>query len=120
MDVTFREDEPYYTKKGDLDQFLDEFSPVNESDHREGEDDGVQSSDPVRGVSGEVIVGGVVPQEVEVSSSGDSGECSGDTSVEGQVEMVNDDVAVVGTITCPTGEKVNEEQGSNRSGGSNP
>ena len=120
MDVTFREEEPYYTKKGDLDQFLDEFSLVNESDHREGEDDGVQSSDPVRGVSGEVIVGGVVPQDVEVPSSGDSGEGSGDTSVEGQVEMVNDDVVVVGTILCPTGEKVNEEQGEQPKRGEQP
>jgi hypothetical protein len=40
MDVTFRETEPYYTKKGDLDQFLEEFSLVNGSDCREGEDDG--------------------------------------------------------------------------------
>ena len=120
MDVTFREEEPYYTKKGDLDQFLNEFSPVNESDRREGEDDDVQSSDPVRGVSGEVIVGGVVPQVVEVPSSGDSGEGSGDTSVEGQVEMVNDDVVVVGTIPCPTGEKVNEEQGEQPKRGEQP
>ena len=37
MNVTFREEEPYYTKKGDLDPFLEEFSSVIESDSREGE-----------------------------------------------------------------------------------
>ena len=37
MDVTFRECEPYYIKKGDLDQFLEEFSPVNTSDCGERE-----------------------------------------------------------------------------------
>jgi hypothetical protein len=36
MDVTLREFEPYYTKKGDLEQFLEEFSSVNESDSRGG------------------------------------------------------------------------------------
>ena len=38
MGVTFHEEEPYYTTKGDLDQFLEDFSPVNISDRREGED----------------------------------------------------------------------------------
>ena len=33
MDVTFHEEEPYYIRKDDLDQFLGELSPVNESDH---------------------------------------------------------------------------------------
>ena len=33
MDVTFREEESYYIRKDDLDQFLGELSPVNESDH---------------------------------------------------------------------------------------
>jgi hypothetical protein len=45
MDVTFREFEPYYTKKGDLNQFLEEFSSVNESDSREGENDYEHSSE---------------------------------------------------------------------------
>ena len=36
MDVTFREKEPYYTRKVDLDNFLEDFSLVNESDWREG------------------------------------------------------------------------------------
>ena len=36
MDVTFREEEPYYTKKCDVDPFLEEFSSVTESDSREG------------------------------------------------------------------------------------
>lgn len=42
MDVTFREFESYYTKKGDLDQ--EEFSPVNEGDNREGENGCKQDS----------------------------------------------------------------------------
>ena len=36
MDVTFHEEEPYYTKKCDVDPFLEEFSSVTESDSREG------------------------------------------------------------------------------------
>jgi hypothetical protein len=36
MDVTFREFEPYYPNKCDLDHFFDEFSSVNESDCRGG------------------------------------------------------------------------------------
>ena len=40
MDVTFRESEPYYKKEGDLEKFLDEFTPVLESDRREGESGG--------------------------------------------------------------------------------
>lgn len=43
MDMTFREFEPYYEKKGDLDQFLEELSSVNESDSREGENGCVQN-----------------------------------------------------------------------------
>ena len=34
MDVTFHEEEPYYIRKDDLDQFLEEFSLVNESDRK--------------------------------------------------------------------------------------
>jgi hypothetical protein len=32
MDVAFREEEPYYTRKVDLDNFLEDFSTVNGSD----------------------------------------------------------------------------------------
>jgi len=39
MDVAFREEESYYTKKVDLDPFLEEFSSVIESDSREGENE---------------------------------------------------------------------------------
>jgi hypothetical protein len=42
MDVTFREEDPYYTKKVDLDQLLEDFSPINGGDRREGEDDSGQ------------------------------------------------------------------------------
>ena len=34
--MTFHEEEPYYTRKVDLDNFLEDFSLVNESDRREG------------------------------------------------------------------------------------
>jgi hypothetical protein len=44
MDVTFREFVPYYTNKDDLDQFLEEFSSVTESDSREGENNYGHSS----------------------------------------------------------------------------
>lgn len=40
MDVTFREHEPYYTGRGDLSQFLEEFSASTEGDSREGENEG--------------------------------------------------------------------------------
>jgi hypothetical protein len=46
--VTFQECEPYYTKKGDLDQFLEEFSSIIESDSREGEYGCVQSGNATR------------------------------------------------------------------------
>jgi hypothetical protein len=36
MDATFQEFVPYYTNKGDLDQFLDEFSSITESVSRGG------------------------------------------------------------------------------------
>jgi hypothetical protein len=50
VDVTFQEFEPYYTRKGDLDQLL-EFSTGNESgcELNSGTNDG--------GIQGEVIVG---------------------------------------------------------------
>ena len=122
MDVTFHEEEPYYIRKDDLDQFLEEFSPINESDHREGEA-GInsQGSDPASGVSGGVIIGGIVPQDVEVigpeiSSNDechDERNCEGngddEPNIDSQEEMEDSDVVVVGTIPCPMGEKVNEK-----------
>jgi len=45
MDVTFREEEPYYTKKCDLDPFLEEFSLVTKSDSREGVNENGKNGD---------------------------------------------------------------------------
>jgi hypothetical protein len=44
MDVTFLEFVPSYTNKGDLDQFLGEFSSVTGSDSREWENNYEHSS----------------------------------------------------------------------------
>jgi hypothetical protein len=63
--MTFREEEPYYAKKDDLDQFMEDFSPVNGGDRREDEDNGGEGSDVASGTTGEVIVGGMVPQDME-------------------------------------------------------
>src|SRR6185437_5076542 len=60
MDVTFREEEPYYTKKDDLDPFLEEFSSVIESNSRERENengDNMQND----GVTHEKVVVGTIP-----------------------------------------------------------
>ena len=68
------------------------------------------------GAPGEVIVGGVVPQDTnemiiaEISSS-DEKDDSADGDPSSQEEMEDDEVVVVGTIPCPMGEKVNEKQG---------
>jgi hypothetical protein len=64
MDVRFHDEEPYYTNKGDLDQFLKDFCPVTVRDHREGEDNGGEGGDLANGAPGEVIVGGVVPHKI--------------------------------------------------------
>jgi len=161
MDVTFREEEPYYTKKCDLDPFLEEFSSVTESDSREGGNENGKNSDvqnddvthenvvvgsipcPINEysgsgdlaseASGSVIVGGVEEDEATRGGSGDlaseasgsvivggaeedeaSGGVSGDhddPSIDGQEGMEDGEAVVVGTIPCPTGEKVNEKQG---------
>lgn len=90
---------------------MEEFSPVNESDRREGEDErNDQVSDPTSGVSG-VIVGEVVPQDVEVispemsSNDGSHDERSGvgndDPNIDSHEEIEGGDVVVVGTIPCP-------------------
>jgi hypothetical protein len=86
----------------------------------------------VSGVSGGVIVGGVVPQDVEMispkmSSNGEShdersgdGNSDDDLNIDSQEEMEDGDVVVVGTIPCPTGEKVNEKQGEQPRQGKQP
>jgi hypothetical protein len=70
MDVTFPEEDPYYRKKVDPYQILEDFSPVDGGDRREGEDDSSRGSDEASGdeasgASGGVIVGGMIPPEVE-------------------------------------------------------
>jgi hypothetical protein len=52
MDVTFREEDPYYRKKVDPYQILEDFSSVDGGDHREGEDDSGRGSDEASGASG--------------------------------------------------------------------
>ena len=108
MDVTFREAEPDYTKKCDLDEFLEDFSPVNGSGCREGEDDSGQISDDVAsGTTTEVIVGGMVPhgmEEVMTPKVVPNGERSvgndddDDPSNDGQGEVDDEEVVVVETI----------------------
>ena len=62
------------------------------------------------GAPGEVIVGGVVPQDMnemitsEISWS-DKKVDSADDDPSSQEEMDDDDVVVVGIIPCPTREK---------------
>ena len=156
MDVTFHEEELYYTKKGDLDPFLEEFSSVIESDSIEGENengDDVQnngvthekvvvgtilcpinehggSRDLASEASRGVIGGGAENDEASGGVSGhhdDPGIASGveddevlggvsgdhdDPSIDGQEGMDDGEAIVVGTIPCPTREKVNEKQGA--------
>ena len=149
MDVAFREEEPYYTKKVDLDPFLEEFSSVIESDSRERENengdvqnDGVTHEKVVVGTipcpinehgglgdlasepSGGVIGGGAEDDETsrdhddpgiagDVEDDEALGGVSGDhddSSIDGQERMVDGETVVVGTIPCPTVEKVNEKE----------
>jgi hypothetical protein len=120
MDVTFREEEPYYTRKVDLEKFLDDFSPVNGSDRREGENDSDQGSDLVSKTSGGVIVGGMVPPEMRevitteiVSNDERSGDGDhDDPTVNGQEEIQDDEAVIVGTIPCSIGAEVNKKQGA--------
>jgi hypothetical protein len=70
MNVTFQEEDPYYTKKVGLDQILEDFSPVNGRDHRKGDDDSGRydcgrGSGEVSGASKGVVVGGMVPPEMD-------------------------------------------------------
>jgi len=151
MDVTFREEEPYYTKKGDLDPFLEEFSSIIESNGRERENengddmqnDGVTHENVVVGTipcpinehgvlgdlasepSGGVIGGGAEDDETsrdhddpgiagDVEDDEALGGVSGDhddSSIDGRERMEDGETVVVGTIPCPTGDKMNEKQG---------
>nr|ABA94321.1 retrotransposon protein, putative, unclassified [Oryza sativa Japonica Group] len=96
MDVTFREFEPYYKSKGDLDQFLEEFSTVMEVDSREGERERE---------NGEAVVIGSIPCSIDDASK-EVVEVIEDTQDEDR-EMVpheedgEEGEVVVGTIPCP-------------------
>jgi hypothetical protein len=126
MDVTFREEDPYYRNKVDLDQILEDFSPVDGGDRREGEDDNGRGSDcdeasgdEASGASGGVIVGGMIPLEVEIGittqalSNDESSGGYGDPTINIQEETEDDDAVIIGSIPCPTAGKLNEKQGSN-------
>jgi hypothetical protein len=94
IDVTFREFEPYYSNKCDLDHFLDEFSSVNESDCREGGSDSKgENSTQEKTVVGRIPTT-LVPLVDETISKTNGFEERND---------VHDDneVVVVGTIPCP-------------------
>ena len=77
MDVIFREEEPYYTKKGDLDPLLEEFSLVIESDSREGEN---ENGDDLKndGVTHGNVVVGTIP--CPINEHGGSGDLAGEAS----------------------------------------
>jgi hypothetical protein len=109
MDVTFQEFEPYYTKKCDLDQFFEEFSPVNESDSREGENDCEHSSGD-NNTQGEIV--GIIPspqvddaiRTVDVVNDNERSDVEDDDVVvdnEG-TDVEDTEVEVIGTIPCPT------------------
>jgi hypothetical protein len=108
MDVTFREFEPY-TKKGDLDQFLEEFSPINERDNSEGENDCEYSSGD-NNTQGEIV--GTIPspqvdgaiRTVDIVSDNERSDVEDDDVViDNERSDVEDvEVVVVGTIPCPT------------------
>ena len=65
------------------------------------------SGDLASEASGSVIVGGAEEDEASEGVSGDHD----DPSIDGQEGMKDGEAVVVGTIPCPTGEKVNEKQG---------
>jgi hypothetical protein len=87
MDVTFREFEPYYSNKCDLDHFFDEFSSVNESDCRGGESN---SKEGDKSTQEEAIVGRIPSIADETNGSKERNEVHDDN-----------EVVVVGTIPCP-------------------
>ena len=89
MDVTFREFEPCYTKKGDLEYFLEEFSSVNASDSREGENNCEHNS-------------GDSNTQGEIVSHIDDASRTMDPANENERNDVDDsEVVVVGTIPMP-------------------
>jgi hypothetical protein len=87
MDVTFREFEPYYSNKCDLDHFFDEFSSVNESDCREG---GIDTKEGENSTQEEAIVGRIPSLADETNGSKERNEVHDDN-----------EVVIVGTIPCP-------------------
>eukprot|EP00267_Zea_mays_P045028 XP_020397263.1 uncharacterized protein LOC109941162 [Zea mays] len=120
MDVTFHEEDPYYRKKVDPYQILEGFSPVDGGDCREGEDDSGQGSDEASGdeasgASGGVIVGGMIPLEVEkgiatqILSNDESSGDHGDPTINIQEETKDDEAVIVGSIPCSTAGKLNEK-----------
>ena len=101
MDVTFREFEPYYRSRGDLDQFLEEFSTVIEIDSREGE---IVEVDAHKQGDEDVVIGSI-PSFVgdTIEKVVDIGEKVVDISCD------KDEGVVVGTIPCPL-ERVEVQQ----------
>jgi hypothetical protein len=109
MDVTFWEFEPYYTKKGDLDQFLKEFFSVNESDSREGENDCEHSSEDN---NTRVEIVGTIPSPQVEGAIRTAGTVNGnemsdveddDVVIDNErIDVEFDEVVVIGTIPCPT------------------
>jgi hypothetical protein len=109
MDVIFREFEPYYTKKGDLDQCLKEFSSVNERDSREGENDYEHTSRD-NNTHAEIVgsipspqVDGVI-RTVDIVNDNEKNDVENDDVVvdNERTDVEDDEVVVVGTIPCPT------------------
>jgi hypothetical protein len=120
MDVTFREEEPYYTKKNDIDPFLEEFSSVIKTDSREGKNENDDEQGDGEVTREEVIVGTIpcpmnesVVQKMMTSDAQENEEVYMRSDVEENKEE-NEEV-IVGKIPCPTsgsekqGEKVNGE-----------
>jgi hypothetical protein len=70
MGVTFHEEDPYYRKKVALYQILEDFSPVNGGDHREGEDD--SGGNEASGDGGDEASG----DEASRASGGVKGKCA--------------------------------------------
>jgi hypothetical protein len=111
MDVTFREEEPYYTKKVDLDHILKDFSLVHGRVRTEGEDDSAQD-DCGQGsrASRGVIVGGMIPPAMEEEITTEI-LSSGERSSDDHKETKDDEVVIVGSIPCSAGGRVNDKQG---------
>jgi len=97
MDVTFREEEPYYTNKCDLDPFLEEFSSVTESDSREGGNEYGENGDVQNdGVTHEKVVVGTIP--CPINEYGGSGDLASEAS-EGVIVGGAEDVEALGGVS---------------------